>query len=213
MRRGIRIPQLIPIRSEGAASSSSAPALRELLTPPLGFYDSPAFDFLDRDPCMTYRRHIQVETEEDAAKEFQEPEPGLEPDEPDSEAEAVAPGPPRPTVLNLVQPQDVPGPNPVDGTYMPSPDQHFAAAAQEEDEGDEMEDTGNGPERATRRPLPSGATRGQRALREENARSEPDGVEWRRPYDARFQANMATVSIADVVAVDNLRMVDMWSPS
>ena len=41
------------------------------------------FDFLDRDPYMTYRRHIQVEAEEDAARRS------------------------RITVLNLVQPQDV----------------------------------------------------------------------------------------------------------
>ena len=59
-----------------------------------------------------------------------------------------------------------------------------------------------------------GAYRGnprQVALREEHAVSEPDGVEWHRPYDARRQANMA-ISTA-VVAVDNIKTVDMWSPS
>ena len=47
------------------------------------------------------------------------------------------------------------------------------------------------------------------ALREEYAISDPDG---HRNYEARRQANMA-VSTADVVAVDNIKMVDMWSPS
>ena len=102
------------------------------------------------------------------------------------------------------------GPNPLDGTYMPSPNQPYAAAAQEEP--DEVEDVQTGPERATRRPRPTGVTRRQVALREERALSEPDGVEWRRLYDARRQANMA-ISTADVVAVDNIKMVDMWSPS
>ena len=141
------------------------------------------------------------------------------------------PRPPRITALNLAQPQDVEsetsssipdidlfegysGPNPLDGTYMPSPNQPFAAAAQEEEEEepDEVDDTNTGPERATRRPRPKGLTRRQVALREEHAVSEPDGVEWHRPYDARREANMA-ISTADVVAVDNIRMVDMWSPS
>ena len=194
-------------------------------------YDDPAFGFLDRDPFMIYRRHVQVEAEEDAARGSQEPEPGLELDEPDSEDEPAPPRPPRITVLNLAQPQDgqsetsssVPdidlfegysGPNPLDGTYVPSPNQPFAAAAQEEEEEelDEVDDTRAGPERATRRPRPKRLTRRQVALREEHAVSEPDGVEWHRPYDARRQANMA-ISTADVVAVDNIRMVDMWSPS
>ena len=106
------------------------------------------------------------------------------------------------------------GPNPLDGTCVPSPNQPFAAAAQEEEEEelDEVDDTHTGPERATRRPRPTGVTRRQVALREEHAISEPDGVEWHRPYDARRQANMA-ISTADVVAVDNIKMVDMWSPS
>ena len=69
-------------------------------------YDDPAFDFLDRNPYMTYRRHIQVEAEEDAARGSQEPEPGLELDEPDSEDEPAPPRPPRITVLNLARPQD-----------------------------------------------------------------------------------------------------------
>ena len=98
---------MIPIRQEGASSSSSATALRESLTPPARFYDDPALDCLGRGPYMTYRRHIQVEAEEDAARGSHEPEPGLEPDEPDSEAEPVAPRPPRVTVLNIVRPQDV----------------------------------------------------------------------------------------------------------
>ena len=104
--RGIRIPQLIPVRPEGDPSASSAAQLRELLRPPARVYDDPAFDFLDRDPFMTYRRHIQVEAEEDAARGSQEPEPGLELDEPDSEDEPAPPRPPRITVLNLAQPQD-----------------------------------------------------------------------------------------------------------
>ena len=227
--RAIRIPQLIPVRPGGDPSSSSATRLRELLAPPARVYDDPAFDFLDRNPYMTYRRHIQVEAEEDAARGSQEPEPGLDLDEPDSGDEPRPPRPPRDTVLNLVQPQDVDsetsssvpdidlfegysGPNPLDGTYMPSPNQPFAAAAQEEEEEemDEVDDTHTGPERATRRPRPTGVTRRQVALREEHAISEPDG---HRAYEAaRRQANMA-ISTADVVAVDNIKMVDMWSPS
>ena len=227
--RAIRIPQLIPVRPGGDPSSSSATRLRELLAPPARVYDDPAFDFLDRNPYMTYRRHIQVEAEEDAARGSQEPEPGLDLDEPDSGDEPRPPRPPRVTVLNLVQPQDVDsetsssvpdidlfegysGPNPLDGTYMPSPNQPFAAAAQEEEEEelDEVDDTHTGPERATRRPRPTGVTRRQVALREEHAISEPDG---HRAYEAaRRQANMA-ISTADVVAVDNIKMVDMWSPS
>ena len=194
-------------------------------------YEDPAFDFLDRNPYMTYRRHIQAEAEEDAARGSQEPGPGLEVDEPDSEDESAPHRSPRTIALNLAQPQDVEsetsssipdidlfegysGPNPLDGTYMPSPNQPFAAAAQEEEEEepDEVDDANTGPERATRRPRPKGLTRRQVALREEHAVSEPDGVEWHRPYDARRQANMA-ISTADVVAVDNIRMVDMWSPS
>ena len=219
------------MRPEGDPSSSSAAQLRELLAPPARVCGDPAFDFLDRNPYMIYRRHIQVEAEEDAARGSQEPEPGLELDEPDSEDEPTPPRPPRVTVLNLVQPQDVgsetsssvpdidlfegySGPNPLDGTYMPSPNQPYAAAAQEEEEEepDEVDDVHTGPERATRRPRPTGVTRRQVALREEHAVSEPDGVEWHRPYDARRQANMA-ISTADVVAVDNIKMVDMWSPS
>ena len=97
-------------------------------------YDDPAFDLLDRDPFLPHRRHIQVDAEEDAARRSQEPEPGLQPDEPDSEADPVAPRPPRVTVLNFVQPEDVEsetvpdidlfegytGPNPVDGTCLPT---------------------------------------------------------------------------------------------
>ena len=64
--RGIRIPQLIPVRPGSDPSASSAAQLRELLIPPARVYDDPAFDFLDRDPFMTYRRHIQVEAEGDA---------------------------------------------------------------------------------------------------------------------------------------------------
>ena len=199
------------------------------MIPPARVYDDPAFDFLDRDPFMTYRRHIQVEAEEDAARGSQEPEPGLDLDEPDSEVEPVPPRPSRTTVPNTVQPQDVAsesspsipdidlfegysGPSPLDGTYMPSPNQPFAAAAQEEEEEelDEVDDTHTGPERATRRPRPKGLTRRQVALREEYVISDPDG---HRPYEAaRRQANMA-ISTADAVAVDNIRMVDMWSPS
>ena len=219
------------MRPEGDPSLSSAARLREILARPARVYEDPAFDFLDRNPYMTYRRHIQVEAEEDAARGSQEPEPGLELDEPDSEDEPAPPRSPRITALNLAQPQDVEsetsssipdidlfegysGPNPLDGTYMPSPNQPFAAAAQEEEEEepDEVDDTNTGPERATRRPRPKGLTRRQVALREEHAVSEPDGVEWHRPYDARRQANMA-ISTADVVAVDNIRTVDMWSPS
>ena len=225
--RAIRIPQLIPVRPEGDPSSSSAAQLRELLAPPARVYDDPAFDFLDRDPYMTYSRHIQVEAEEDAARGSQEPEPGLDLGEPDSGVEPVPPRPPRPTVLNIVQPQDVgsepsssipdidlfegySGPNPLDGTYMPSPNQPYAAAQEEEEEEpDDVEDVHTGPERATRRPRPTGVTRRQVALREEYAISDPDG---HRNYEARRQANMA-VSTADVVAVDNIKMVDMWSPS
>ena len=173
--RGLRIPQQIPIRREGAASSSSAPALRELLIPPARVYDDPAFDLLDRDPFLPHRRHIQVDAEEDAARRSQEPEPGLEPDEPDSEEEPVAPRPPRVTVLNFVQPEDVEsetlpdidlfegytGPNPVDGACMPSPNQPFAAAAPAEEEGEELaevDDSHTGPERATRLPHPTELT-------------------------------------------------------
>ena len=100
--RGIRIPQLIPERPGSDPSASSAAQLRELLRPPARVYDDPAFDFLDRNPYMTYRRHIQVEAEEDAARGSQEPEPGLELDEPDSEDEPAPPRLPRITVLNLV---------------------------------------------------------------------------------------------------------------
>ena len=88
----MRIPQLIPVRPEGDPSSSSAAQLRELI-PPARVYDDPAFDFLDRDPYMMYRKHIQVEAEEDAARGSQEPEPGLELDEPDSEDEPALPRP------------------------------------------------------------------------------------------------------------------------
>ena len=105
--RGIRIPQLIPVRPEGDPSASSAAQLRELLRPPARVYDDPAFDFLGRNPYMTYRRHVQVEAEEDAARGSQEPEPGLELDEPDSEDEPAPPRPPRITALNLAQPQYV----------------------------------------------------------------------------------------------------------
>ena len=148
----------------------------------------PAFVFLDRDPFVIYRRHIQVEAEEDAARGSQEPEPGLELDEPDSEVEPVPPRPPGVNVFNLVQPQDagsetsssVPDidlfegysrPNPLDGAHMPSPNQPFAAAAQEEEEEelDKVDDAHTGPERATRRPRPTGVTRRQVAPREEHA--------------------------------------------
>ena len=61
-------------------------------------------------------------------------------------------------------------------------------------------------------PSCGGITCRQVALRGEHAGSEPDGVEWHRPYDARRQAHIA-ISNADVVAVDNIKMVDMWSPS
>ena len=81
---------------------------------------------------------------------------------------------------------------------MPPPTQPFAAPAQEEEEPDEIEDSHTGGGGASSRqgaPCPQ-----ERPV--SKGRSEPDGQEWHRPYDAaRRHANMA-VSTADVVAVD-----------
>ena len=187
--RAVRIPQLIPVRPGGDPSSSSAAELRELLVPRARVYDDPAFDFLDRDPYMIYSRHIQVEAEEDAARGSQEPEPGLDLDEPDSEVEPMPPRPSWITVLNLVQPQDVvsessssipdidlfegySGPNPLDGTYMPSPNQPYAAAAQEEEEEEPADTERRGVVRGAR---PSDEQSEARSVRQRRAnRVEPD---------------------------------------